>query len=114
MAVEIELDKMYFDFQAIIDGMQIKPLVTDSTLGGVSVVNSTFGPLNMHDLQSLLDQIFSEGRNSLNDILAKKTFMIPSKLFNLFELTDLQVKFHDGFVEAGLTPHFIFPETPVF
>ena len=40
--------------------------------------------------------------------------MIPDKLFNVFELTDLQVKFHDGFIEAGLTPHFIFPETPVF
>ena len=50
----------------------------------------------------------------MNDILAKKTFMIPNKLFNFFELTDLQVKFHDGFIEAGLTPHFIFPKTPVF
>lgn len=36
--------------------------------------------------------------------------MIPNELFGLFKLADLKIKYHDDFVELGLTPTFIPPQ----
>jgi hypothetical protein len=35
--------------------------------------------------------------------------VIPTNIMGLFELSDLTIKYHDGFIEAGLTPTFIPP-----
>jgi len=32
--------------------------------------------------------------------------VVPHKIFNLWELTDLNIKQHNDYLEAGLTPHF--------
>jgi len=114
LAVEISLQKLYFDFHAIIDGMQLRANVTDAALGDVIVLHSTLGTLNMTDLQALLDQVLDEGRPSFNDFIQKQSIIIPNKIFGLFELSDLTLKYHNGYLEAGLTPHFYPPTTPVF
>ena len=114
LAVEISLQKLYFDFHAIIDGMQLRANITDATLGDVIVLHSTLGTLNMTDLKALLDQVLDEGRPSFNDFIQKQSIIVPNKIFGLFELSDLTLKYHNGYLEAGLTPHFYPPTTPVF
>jgi len=39
--------------------------------------------------------------------MAKQTIEIPTNLFDTFTLSDLTLKFHDNYVEAGLTPTFL-------
>ena len=34
---------------------------------------------------------------------------IPSELFGMFTLSDLVIKYHDDYLEAGLTPTFVPP-----
>jgi len=94
--------------------MQLRANVTGASLGDVAVVHTTLGTLNMTDLTALLDQILDEGRPSFNTFIQKQSIIIPSKIFGLFELTDLTLKYHNGYMEAGLTPHFYAPTTPVF
>lgn len=35
------------------------------------------------------------------------TVQIPTDLFGLFKLSDLVLKYHDDYLEAGLTPTFV-------
>ena len=114
LAVEVSLQKLYFDFHAIIDGMQLRANVTDATLGDITVLHSTLGPLDMADLKALLDQVLDEGRPSFNEWIQQQSIIVPDTIFGLFELTDLTLKYHDGYLEAGLTPHFYPPTTPIF
>jgi len=58
-------------------------------------------------LEGLLKQGLDEGRVPFNTFIAKQSLIIPSKIFGLFELEDLTLKYHDGYIEAGLTPHFL-------
>lgn len=39
--------------------------------------------------------------------------MIPQKLFGLFVLSNLTLKYHDSYMEAGLTPTFLPPKEDV-
>lgn len=43
----------------------------------------------------------------VNDELATLKITIPTNLFNIFTLSDMSVSYHDGYIEAGLTPTFI-------
>ena len=36
---------------------------------------------------------------------------IPTNLFDIFTLSDLSVSYHDGYIEAGLTPTFMATES---
>lgn len=47
----------------------------------------------------------------MNDYLQKQNFLLPDKVFGLFGLSDLTLKYHNGYVEAGFTPTFIPPPT---
>lgn len=58
-------------------------------------------------LEGLLKQGLDEGREPFNQFIAKQSLIIPSKIFGLFELTDLTLKYHNSYLEAGLTPHFL-------
>jgi len=55
-----------------------------------------------------------EGRPEFNTWIQKQSIIIPNKLFGLFGLSDLTIKYHNGYVEAGLTPSFIAPSVPTF
>jgi len=59
------LNTLFFEFNAIIDGMQLKANVHNASLGPVTVV-TTFGDLDMTEVKKLLDQVLDEGRPSFN------------------------------------------------
>ena len=106
-AIDITLESLYFEFTAIIDGMAVKPNVTAASLKDIKVNLSTIGTLNMTLLEGLLDQGLEEGREPFNEYIQQQSLVIPNKIFGLFELTDLDLKYHNGYLEAGLTPHFV-------
>jgi len=58
-------------------------------------------------LEGLLKQGLDEGRLPFNNFISNQSIIIPNKVFGLFELEDLTLKYHDGYIEAGLTPHFL-------
>ena len=58
-------------------------------------------------LEGLLKQGLDEGRIPFNNFISNQSLVIPHKIFGLFELEDLTLKYHDGYIEAGLTPHFL-------
>ena len=109
VAIELTLSELYFDFTAIIDGMALKPNIESASLGAILVKSSTFGDLDMTLLTDLLNQGLKEGREPLNTLLQKQSLLVPDKVFGLFGLSDLALKYHDGYLEAGLTPTFIPP-----
>jgi hypothetical protein len=65
-------------------------------------------------LTDLLNKGIEFGLTYFNQYLSTLKVTIPTKLFGLFELTDLTLKYHDGYIEAGLTPTFLPPTEPVF
>jgi len=50
LAVQLKLNTLFFEFNAIIDGMQLKANVHNATLGPVTVV-TTFGDLDMTEVK---------------------------------------------------------------
>ena len=107
------MNTLFIEFNAIIDGMQLKANIHNATLGPVTVV-TTFGALDMTEVKKLLDQVLSEGRPEFNQWIQTQSIIVPNKIFGLFGLSDLTLKYHNGYVEAGLTPSFIPLSTPVF
>lgn len=43
---------------------------------------------------------------AINEVLAKWIIEIPTDLFYIFTLSDLQINYHDGYVSVGLNPTF--------
>ena len=50
----------------------------------------------------------------LNDVLKGFNLKIPNKIFGLFELSDLQLIYHDNFIEGLVIPTFIPIEMDTF
>ena len=113
LAVQLKLHDLFIKFNAIIDGMNVKANVRNATLGPVTVV-TTFGALDMSEIKLLLDQVLLEGRPEFNKFLHTLPLQVPDTIFHLFKLSNLTLKFHNNFIEAGLTPTFLPLETPMF
>lgn len=45
--------------------------------------------------------------------MAKSPIAVPNKILGLFELSELSLKNRNGYIEAGLTPHFVAPTVEV-
>lgn len=85
--------------------------VTEAYVGSlVDVKAPPFVAWELWLVKALLNEGLSWGMPLFNKYIAGIRIEIPSVLFGLFELTDLKLKFHDNYVEAGLTPHFIAPQ----
>ena len=107
VALDLTIESLFFDFTAIIAGMAVKPNVLSATCKDIKVVSSTFGTVDMTLLDGLLKQGLDEGRVPFNTWIQKQSLVIPNKIFGLFELTDLHLIYHNNYLEASLTPHFL-------
>merc|ERR1712216_101135 len=87
--------------------MAVKPNVENASLRDIKVESSTIGQLDMTLLQELLQKGLEEGREPFNWYIQTKSLNIPSELFGLFKLSDLIIKYHNGYLEGGLTPTFL-------
>ena len=88
--------------------MAVKPNVIAASCKDIKVISSTFNKtVDMTLLEGLLKQGLDEGRVPFNTFIQKQSIVIPNKIFNLFELTDLHLIYHNNYLEASLTPHFL-------
>ena len=63
--------------------------------------------INLKPLADLIDAGLKAAVPIINDELQTLKIQIPTNLFDIFTLSDLSVSYHDGYIEAGLTPTFI-------
>lgn len=96
--------------------MDIAINVTSANIKSLSVKSSTIGNIttDVSQIESLVDQVFAQALPPINALLAKSPIKVPNKVLGLFELSELSLKNHNGYIEAGLTPHFVAPSEPIF
>ena len=110
-AVVINLNDFSWKWTAQIKGMGFTANVTEAHIGELIDVHAPpFVKFELWLVKVLLNEGLSWGMPLFNTFIADLRIEIPSLLFGLFELSDLKLKFHNDYVEAGLTPHFIAPK----
>lgn len=77
------------------------------------MTSTTFGDLNLTLVSTLLNKGAKLGLPYFNTWIGAQKITIPTKLFGLFTLSDLVLKYHDGYLEAGVTPTFLPPAEEV-
>ena len=106
-AVKILCEDFYFNFTVLVEGMEVKANVTSVSLNTINVTSTTFGTVDGKRVAQLLNEGLKYGLPFFNLYIESLKLVIPSSLFNnLFRLSDLVVKYHNQFLEAGLTPTF--------
>jgi hypothetical protein len=81
--------------------------VTAISLNTINVTSTTFGNVDGKKVAQLLNEGLKFGLPFFNVYLESLKLVIPSSLFNnLFKLSDLTLKYHGNYIEAGLTPTF--------
>jgi len=92
----------------------MKPIVKvlDASVGYITETRSAVGNINCTELAKNINLVMAYGVKVFTAWFATKAddFVIPTNIMGLFELSDLTIKYHDGFIEAGLTPTFIPPQ----
>jgi len=108
VAVDLTLQGMRFNFTVLVKPgtTALQMNVGSASLAGLHVESTTFGNLDLLLLAKLLNQGISLGLPVLNTYLSTVSLPLPTELFGLFTLSDLTLKYHDNYLEAGLTPTF--------
>jgi hypothetical protein len=115
IAVDFVIQGLDSKFSAlVVDKSKIQFNVSTFEIGAIKILSTTFGDVNLDLLTQLLNKGIEFGLSYFNDYLATLKVQVPTNLFGLFQLSDLTLKYHDNYVEAGLTPTFLPPKTPVF
>jgi len=92
--------------------MAVTANITSCTISTINVTATTFGPLDLALITKLFNMGTSLGVPFFNIWIQTQSIVIPSELFGLFKLSDVVVKYHDNYLEAGLTPTFVPPSLP--
>ena len=111
MAAELSLNDVDFQFTALIDDMDISLNIDKVNINSVDVVSDTFGRLSALTIKLDLNNGFRIGLPIFNKLMAMQTIPIPSNIFGLFELSDLNLGYYDDYIYAGATPTFIAPSS---
>ena len=82
-------------------------------IGEISITYTSFGEIDLETLSALLNDGIDIGLPYLNIYLKTLKIIIPQNLFGLFVLSDLSLKYHDSYIEAGLTPQFLPPKSDI-
>ena len=109
LACELSLSDMDFDFSALVTDMNITLNITKINIDKVDIVSDTFGKLSALTLKLKLNNGFRIMLPLLNVFLSKFNVSIPSNIFGIFELSNLNLDYFDGYIYAGATPTFLAP-----
>lgn len=107
MAVDILLKDLFFDCTASIDSMNLHPQIVSASLDNIVQIASTVGTLDLSEITALFQQILAAALPPINTAISGLTLAIPDKLFGLFGLSELQLIYHDDYIEALVKPQFI-------
>lgn len=110
LAVDITAEDLLANFTILIeDKNQIAMNITTAALKDIEVHSTTFGDINLKLLTELFNLTFEALIVAFNVWAQLQSITIPSVLFGIFVLSDLTLKYHDDYLEAGLTPTFLPP-----
>ena len=109
LACELNLSDVDFDFSALVTDMNITLNITKINIDKVDIVSDTFGKLSALTLKLKLNNGFRIMIPLLNVFLSKFNVSIPSNIFGIFELSNLNLDYFDGYIYAGATPTFLPP-----
>ena len=109
IACELNLSDVDFDFSALVTDMNITLNITKINIDKVDIVSDTFGKLSALTLKLKLNNGFRIMIPLLNVFLSKFNVSIPSNIFGIFELSNLNLDYFDGYIYAGATPTFLPP-----
>lgn len=87
--------------------------IKDVALGDININLITFEDFDLKLITELIDEGIKLGLPALNKYLETLKIQIPQKLFNIFTLSNLDLKYHDSYIEAGLTPTFLPPKEDI-
>lgn len=77
------------------------------TMGNVEVVGDSTA--NANTISQVMSFVLDSMRIPLNNMVQDYKFKVPTS-FSVFELSDLDLTYHQGYIEAGLTPSFTAPK----
>lgn len=113
-AVDIVAEKVQFALSALIlNDTQVYLSVSNVAIGDIKIVSTTFGNLDLQLLADCLNKVFDIAKPYLNEYLESLKLAIPEQLFGIFKLSNIDLKYHDGYIEAGLTPTFVPPKVDI-
>lgn len=114
LAVDVTAEDLVANFTILIEANnQIAMNITTAALKDIEVHSTTFGDLNLSLLAKLFNYTFEALIVAFNVWAKLQSITIPSVLFGIFTLSDLTLKYHDDYLEAGLTPTFLPPTMDV-
>ena len=108
-AVDMVMSDFFFNFTALVDGMTVVANITNVHIQAINITSTTFGKVDLNLVTKLLNGLLSITVPIANIYIATQKIIIPDELFGLFTLSDITVKYHDNYLEAGLTPTFVPP-----
>jgi hypothetical protein len=111
-AVSVILKDQTNKFGVTIKNMAITAKIQELSLGDIQVQSTTFGNVDLKLLADLISKGTAIGLPYFNQFL---DFFLPlnfpsTPLFGLFSLSDLNLRFFNNYVYAGVTPHFKMPK----
>ena len=113
LAVEIDLVDIKFTGGIAISGYNATADISTFLVDKVVVVSSTIGNISAFKLKLEMNTISRVLVPSLNKFLKKYVVPIPKNILGVFQLSDIFLKYNDGFIYAGATPTFLPPTGPV-
>ena len=110
-ALEMDVSQNHFNFtlQIPTTSLNVTVNIKEVSIGDIVVTYTSFGQVDLKVMANLINEGLSIGLPALNIYLQTLKIRIPTKLFGLFELSNLTLKYHDSYLEAGLTPKFLPP-----
>ena len=112
-AINVQLMEMMANVSvSATDDMKPIVKVLDASVGYITETRSAVGNINCTLLANNINTAMAYGVQVFTAWFATKadSLVIPTNIMGLFDLSDLTIKYHDGFIEAGLTPTFIAPQ----
>lgn len=115
LAVDMVFKNLLTNFTVVIEKEnQIAFNITSAALEGVELTPTDFCKEVKFDLLTkLFNLTIKELIVAFNVWAQVQTVTIPSELFGIFTLSDLTLKYHNEYLEAGLTPTFLPPKEDI-
>ena len=109
-AINVQLMDMMANISvSATDDMKPVVKILAASVGYITETRSAVGNINCTLLANNINTAMAYGVQVFTAWFATKadSLVITTNIMGLFDLSDLTIKYHNGFIEAGLTPTFI-------
>lgn len=111
LAVDITINNLEYQGQiAIVNNYNVSSNITKLQVHGITVNSCTFGHIGVLKLRMAMNVGLAVAAPVISNKIG--TFHIPKTISGIFDLSDLIIKFYDGYIGVGATPTFIAPPLP--